>query len=63
MNINLIVENVIITPLTKKLSVDLNGIDITEVVNEIGKHNLLAEIEREYAIEYFGIIEDNSSPF
>ena len=54
MYINLRVDKIEVSTATNSLSVDLDGIDITEVIHEIGINRILDNIGQEAAFEHFG---------
>jgi len=58
MDINIRVAGLSVSPIGyKEISIDLSGVEISEIISEIGEKNILDEIGRDRVIEHFGIIE------
>ena len=58
MDITINAEEISVEPRNKlNFWVNLTGIDIAEIISEIGEDNILDEISRDKVIEYFGIKE------
>ena len=58
MNITINTEEISVEPRNNLgFWVNLTGIDVAEIVSEIGEDKILDEISRDKVIEYFGIKE------